>query len=181
MQRLESGRLKFKQPAEYTNNDGSPSFKQEVYSSSMCHLSNILLGLAPTSVLAGLFIFMGEQSLAVNQYFTGFSTCSHLRVNCHLCLGASEVIRGIHAYTALQIIYTDIIFYVTLTVAAPAFPVLIIVLVPIRLLLMNRLCDREILRFIDSWAFRQGTPKDDEDRRYDIDIYGADVEMWNRG
>jgi hypothetical protein len=67
-------------------------------------------------------------------------------------------------YTLLQIFMTGVIFYVTLTIVAPAFPVIIIVLVPARLLLMNRLWDRETLRFVDSWACKDGTPEDDEDR-----------------
>lgn len=56
-----------------------------------------------------------------------------------------------------------VIFIVTLTKAAPAFPVLIIILVPIRLLLMNKLWNRETLRFVDAWACRKGTPEDDKD------------------
>ncbi|KAI4143411.1 MAG: hypothetical protein LQ340_007012 [Diploschistes diacapsis] len=63
-----------------------------------------LLGLTPTSVLAGLFFFMGEQSLS--------------------------------------------------TKAAPAFPLVIVALVPARLLLMNRVWDCETLRFVDTWACR---------------------------
>lgn len=54
------------------------------------------------------------------------------------------------------------IFIVTLTKGAPAFPVIIIALVPIRLLLMNKLWNRETLRFVDAWACRDGTPEDDE-------------------
>lgn len=68
-------------------------------------------------------------------------------------------------YTAVQIVVTVIIFIVTLTRGAPAFPVVIIALVPVRLLLMNRLWDRETLRFVDAWACRAGTPEDDEDRQ----------------
>src|SRR4051794_36642649 len=71
----------------------------------------------------------------------------------------------IHAYTLTQIIVTVIIFIVTLTVAGPAFPVLIIALVPIRLFLMNRVWNRETLRFVDGWACRDGTPEGDEDAR----------------
>lgn len=71
----------------------------------------------------------------------------------------------IHAYTLVQIILTGIIFYVTLTVAGPAFPVIIIALVPARLLLMNRIWNREVLRYVDAWACQEGTPEDDEDRR----------------
>lgn len=71
----------------------------------------------------------------------------------------------IHAYTLTQIIVTVTIFIVTLTVAGPAFPVLIIALVPIRLFLMNRIWNRETLRFVDAWACRDGTPEGDEDDR----------------
>jgi len=66
-------------------------------------------------------------------------------------------------YTLVQIILTAGIFAVTLTVAGPAFPVIIIALVPIRLLLMNRLWNREVLRYVDAWACREGSPEDDED------------------
>lgn len=66
-------------------------------------------------------------------------------------------------YTAAQIIVTVIIFVVTLTKGAPAFPLIIIALVPIRLLLMNKLWKRDTLRFVDAWACRDGTPEDGED------------------
>lgn len=63
----------------------------------------------------------------------------------------------------MQIVVTVIIFIVTLTRGAPAFPVLIIALVPFRLLVMKRWWPREALRFVDAWACREGTPEDDED------------------
>ncbi|KAL8753362.1 MAG: hypothetical protein Q9184_005442 [Pyrenodesmia sp. 2 TL-2023] len=122
-----------------------------------------ILGLTPTSVLAGLFMFMGEQSLSVNPILYRFF---------YLLTPASELpalpedvrsYRGIHSYTLAQIIITIAIFIVTLTKAAPAFPVLIIILVPIRLLLMNKVWRRETLRFVDAWACRKGTPEDDKD------------------
>ncbi len=71
---------------------------------------------------------------------------------------------GTHVYTIVQIVVTVVIFIVTLTKGAPAFPVIIIALVPIRLLLMNRMWHKETLRFVDSWACRDGTPEDDNDR-----------------
>lgn len=70
---------------------------------------------------------------------------------------------GTHVYTIVQIVVTIVIFIVTLTKGAPAFPIIIIALVPIRLLLMNRMWHRETLRFVDAWACRDGTPEDDED------------------
>jgi hypothetical protein len=72
---------------------------------------------------------------------------------------------GIHIYTAVQIVVTVVIFVVTLTKGAPAFPLIIIALVPLRLLLMNKIWKRDTLRYIDAWACKDGTPEDDDDRR----------------
>ena len=122
-----------------------------------------VLGLTPTSVLAGLFLFMGEQSLAVNPILHRFF---------HILTPASELpplptgirtYRGIHLYTIVQIVLTVIIFVITLTKAAPAFPIIIILLVPFRLVLMKRFWHRETLRHVDAWACRAGTPEDSED------------------
>ncbi|KAJ4133157.1 hypothetical protein NW754_015968 [Fusarium falciforme] len=118
-----------------------------------------LLGLTQTSVLAGLFMFMGYQSLSVNPI---------LERVVHLLTPPSDLHElppgvtwfGIHAYTITQIILTGIVFGVTLTVAAPAFPLIIIALVPVRLSLMNRLWSRETLRLVDGWACRDGKPED---------------------
>ena len=68
----------------------------------------------------------------------------------------------------------------TLTIAGPAFPILIIALVPIRLFLMNRLWDRETLRYVDSWACREGTPEGDEDaRRVERSCNTSQIEVIN--
>ena len=124
-----------------------------------------VLGLTPTSVLAGLFLFMGEQSLAVNPILYRFF---------YLLTPPSELpplpksvknYWAIHAFTVLQIFMTGIIFYITLTVAAPAFPVVIIALVPVRLCVMNKIWGRETLRLVDGWACKEGCPEDDEDRK----------------
>jgi hypothetical protein len=140
-----------------------------------------VLGLTPTSVLAGLFLFMGEQSLAVNPILFRFlymltpsEELPPLPQGMRCRNGVDSRGRldrwwagwgGVHGFTLLQILMTGVIFYVTLTPASPAFPVIIIALVPIRLLVMNRLWDRDTLRFVDAWACKEGTPEDDEDRR----------------
>ena len=64
----------------------------------------------------------------------------------------------------MQIVVTVIIFIVTLTKAVPAFPIIIIALVPIRLQVMHKIWHREVLRFVDSWACREGTPEDNQDK-----------------
>jgi hypothetical protein len=119
-----------------------------------------LLGLTQTSVLAGLFLFMGYQSLSVNpildRVINLLTAPSDLP---ELPTGVTWL--GIHMYTITQIIMTGIVFGVTLTVAAPAFPLIIIALVPIRLSVMNRIWSRETLRRVDGWACREGKPEDD--------------------
>lgn len=143
-----------------------------------------VLGLTPTSVLAGLFLFMGEQSLSVNPIL--YRTFYLLTPPSELPPLPPSLYNGdpadtstenntssrkkplylpIHFYTLLQIVLTIAIFILTLTKGAPAFPVLIIALVPFRLLLMKRWWPREVLRFVDAWACREGTPEDDEDAR----------------
>ena len=123
----------------------------------------LVLGLTPTSVLAGLFMFMGEQSLSVNPILYRFF---------HLITPPSELPKlpsavtgyvGVHIYTITEIVVTAIIFIVTLTKAAPAFPLLVIACVPARLLIMNRIWSRETLRFVDAWACRAGIPEGEED------------------
>lgn len=124
-----------------------------------------LLGLTPTSVLAGLFLFMGYQSLSVNPILTRVASLltppSERDVSAQSELPVGVRWAAIHAYTITQVALTAAVFGVTLTVAAPIFPVLIIVLVPLRLLLMNRIWSKETLRWVDGWACRDGKPEDD--------------------
>ncbi|KAJ3498885.1 hypothetical protein NLG97_g783 [Lecanicillium saksenae] len=118
-----------------------------------------VLGLTPTSVLAGLFMFMGYQSLSVNPIL---ERIAHLLTPPGELepLPANVTWLGMHAYTITQIVLTGIVFGVTLTVAAPAFPLIIIALVPLRLTLMNKIWTRETLRSVDGWACRPGKPED---------------------
>ncbi|KAE8411331.1 Alpha/Beta hydrolase protein [Aspergillus pseudocaelatus] len=150
-----------------------------------------VLGLTPTSVLAGLFMFMGEQSLSVNPIL--YRTFYLLTPPSELPSLPSSLAKKpgvldlndsstpprpsyipIHLYTILQIVITVAIFIVTLTRGAPAFPVLIVALVPFRLLVMKRWWPREALRFVDAWACREGTPEDDEDAEAKKDELSGD-------
>jgi len=124
-----------------------------------------VLGLTPTSVLAGLFLFMGEQSLAVNPILYRFFYILTPTSELPALPDDVKSYVGVHTYTILQIVMTAIIFVITLTEAAPAFPVIIIALVPARLLIMKKFWPRETLRFVDAWACKDGTPEDDEDKK----------------
>jgi hypothetical protein len=50
-------------------------------------------------------------------------------------------------------------------VVSPAFPVIIIALVPTRLFLMEKIWNREVLRHVDQWACKDWTPEGDENAR----------------
>jgi hypothetical protein len=118
-----------------------------------------LLGLTQTSVLAGLFMFMGYQSLAVNPILSRIGNL--LTPTAELPqLPPGVTWMGINTYTIVQIIATGVVFGITLTVAAPAFPLIIIALVPVRLTLMRRFWSRETLMMVDGWACREGKPED---------------------
>ncbi|KAM4065143.1 HCO3- transporter family protein [Hirsutella rhossiliensis] len=120
-----------------------------------------LLGLAQTSVLAGLFLFMGYQSLSVNPILGRVARLVTPRSELEE-LPSGVTWLGVHAFTMTQIVLTGVVFATTLTVAAPAFPLVIIALVPVRLTLMNRIWSRDTLRVVDGWACRPGKPEDQE-------------------
>lgn len=120
-----------------------------------------LLGLAQTSVLAGLFLFMGYQSLSVNPILGRVARLLTPRSElAELPKGVTWL--GVHAYTVAQLVLTATVFAMTLTVAAPAFPLVIIALVPVRLTLMSRIWSRDTLRVVDGWACRPGKPEHQE-------------------
>lgn len=130
-----------------------------------------LLGLTPTSVLAGLFLFMGYQSLSVNPILSRIAFLltppSERDVVMQQQLPDNVYWLAIHAFTITQVALTAAVFGVTLTAAAPVFPVLIGCLVPLRLLLMNRIWNKETLRWVDGWACREGNPGDEVCRETD--------------
>ena len=105
-----------------------------------------VLGLTPTSVLAGLFLFMGEQSLCVNPVLYRALDAMKPKSELKKLTGGIGGYAGIHMYTLFQILVTAGIFAVTFTPAAPVFPVIIVLLVPVRLKLMNKWWSYETLK-----------------------------------
>lgn len=120
-----------------------------------------VLGFTQTSVLAGLFLLMGYQSLSVNPILVRiaylFTPSTDLPK-----IPENVTWRSIHAYTFTQVFLTAVVFGMTLTVAAPAFPLVIVALVPVRLVVMNRLWSKQTLAAVDGWACRPGKPEDIE-------------------
>lgn len=63
-------------------------------------------------------------------------------------------------YTLLQIFLTVGIFAITFTPGAPVFPVIIVMLVPVRLKIMSKWWHPDTLKGVDSWACRPGLGND---------------------
>lgn len=109
---------------------------------------------------------MGYQSLSVNPILARIGHLVTPRADLpdlpDLPCGATW--PGIHAYTLAQLVLTGAVFGLTVTVTAPAFPLVILALVPVRLTLMTRLWSRETLRAVDGWACWHGKPEDAEAR-----------------
>lgn len=168
-----------------------------------------VLGYTPTSVLAGLFIFMGYQNLSTNpilkRFFWILTPSSQLpslslphqqqqpqpQPQIQVVQPQPEVFQpssppppadcipptntttkpnpcgrgywSIHTYTLLQITIAIIAFAISLTSAGPAFPLLVVACVPMRLLVVRRIWSRQTLRIVDRWSCREGSPEDDED------------------
>ncbi|KAL4925151.1 HCO3 transporter family-domain-containing protein [Aspergillus undulatus] len=114
-----------------------------------------VLGLTPTSVLAGLFLFMAKLTIASPILYRTFyllTPPSELPLY-HLLsqnpTGTPHPVPTIarHAHP----------------ICHPGLPLLIVALVPFRLLLMKCWWPREAPRSVDAWACKEVTPGDDED------------------
>lgn len=115
--------------------------------------SPLLRGLSwiPKGVLAGLFLFLG---------FAGFRG-NAIAMRVHYLLMDRGLRAGVHEpwatlgrgpvakFTLLQLIIVAIIFGVTLTDAGIVFPVLIVLMIPLRLYVLPRIFSADHLRLLD--------------------------------
>ncbi|SMQ48587.1 unnamed protein product [Zymoseptoria tritici ST99CH_3D7] len=121
-----------------------------------------VLGLTPKSVLAGLFMFMGQQSLFTNPILSRtLDLLTPVRHLPKLPPGIARY-RPIHGYTLFQVVIAIAVFVVTLTPAAPGFPVIIAALVPFRVLVMPKIWHPATLAHLDKWSYRDETRKETE-------------------
>ena len=112
----------------------------------------VVLHLIPQAVLAGLFFVMGIQALEGN----GIT----LKI-LHLCkdrklTGSSDPLSGIQrkraiwVFVALELIGFGATFAITQTIAAIGFPIIILLLIPVRTFLLPRYFTREELSLLDA-------------------------------
>lgn len=106
-----------------------------------------VVALVPTCVVTGLFLFMGVESLLDGDIYSRIILpFVEKRSRKFLDLGASVTpvwlnnnIKAVNVYTLIQLLAFGLVFYITQTVASIIFPVLILLLIPLRFRLLPRI------------------------------------------
>jgi hypothetical protein len=106
-----------------------------------------VVALVPSCVVTGLFLFMGVESLLDGDIYSRIILPFVEKQNMFLLdLGESvtedflnENIKAVHVYTLIQLVAFGIVFYVTQTVASIIFPVIILLLIPLRFRVLPRM------------------------------------------
>jgi hypothetical protein len=112
----------------------------------------------PTSVVTGLFLYMGVESLLDGDIFARL-VFPFVQKHRWYLLDFDESLKkddflkthrtSMNVYTVIQLLAFGIVFYVTQTVAAIAFPVFILLLVPLRFNVLPRFKNYFGKEFID--------------------------------
>lgn len=112
----------------------------------------VVLHLIPQGVLAGLFFVMGIQALEANGI-----TAKILFLACDKTLnpGAEPLKRiqrrlAIWAFVAIQLMGFGATFAITHTIAAVGFPIIILLLIPIRTYILPKLFTEQELSLLDA-------------------------------
>ncbi|KAI4165252.1 MAG: hypothetical protein LQ342_001120 [Letrouitia transgressa] len=112
----------------------------------------VVLHLIPRGVLAGLFFIMGVQALEGN----GITLKVLHIVRDHALTSASDPLsriqrkRAIWYFTGLELIGFGATFAITQTIAAIGFPIIILLLIPVRTFLLPRYFTEEELSILDA-------------------------------
>jgi len=112
----------------------------------------VVLHLIPQGVLAGLFFVMGAQALAANGLTLKLLYLARDRELTDRSdpLARLERQRAIWGFVAIELLGFAATFAITQTIAAIGFPVIIILLIPVRTFVMPRLFREEELRALDA-------------------------------
>jgi hypothetical protein len=108
-----------------------------------------VLALIPKAVLAGIFLFMGYTSFPSNtlaqRCWLFFADRKREDAAAWNAVGSRISRRSVHWFTFIQLLCFGFILGVTYTPGAIAFPLLICLLVPLRLMLLPKLFSRRLL------------------------------------
>nr|XP_022325247.1 anion exchange protein 2-like isoform X2 [Crassostrea virginica] len=118
-----------------------------------------LLRLIPMAVLFGIFLYVGVSALSSLQLYRRIKLL-FIPVKHHPSIGYVRRVRSIkmHLFTVIQVALLALMFGLKLSPAAIAFPLFIILLIPVRLRVMNYLFSGEELKELD---------KEDEDSEFE--------------
>jgi hypothetical protein len=141
----------------------------------------VILRAIPLAVIAGIFLFMGLSER--NQFIE--------RVKLWVCdpkfyykLEINYIIKKVPlthivVFTIIQIVCFGAIYGITFSPAAIAFPVLILLLIPLRLL-MPILFTREQLFYLDGEGDETATFMSDPDKKYRFGINGGPLDRLHK-
>ena len=124
-----------------------------------------VLALVPTSVVTGLFLFMGVESLMEGDLYARIMLpIVEQRFLAVLKIGPLIHLdrKRVHLYTLIQLIAFGIVFFVTRTVASIIFPVLILLLIPLRFRVLKRVFDATFIDVIDQPLILPSVPERQE-------------------
>lgn len=112
----------------------------------------VVLHLVPQSVLAGLFFIMGIQALEGNGITLKILFLCKDRTLTHASdpLQAIERKRAIWLFVALQLVGFGATFAITQSIAAIGFPIIILLLVPVRTFVLPKYFSRAELAVLDA-------------------------------
>jgi hypothetical protein len=137
----------------------------------------VILRLIPLAVIAGIFLFMGLSEKnqfieRVKMWFTDPNFYNHLSI---YYIIKKVPLTHIVVFTLIQIICFGAIYGITWTQAAIGFPILILLLIPLRLL-MPLLFTREQLFYLDGEGDERAEYNAEPNKKYIFGINGGPLD-----
>ncbi|KAJ7523847.1 hypothetical protein O6H91_18G064900 [Diphasiastrum complanatum] len=128
----------------------------------LCVAAMPLIRKIPTSVLWGYFAYMALESLPGNQFwerilllFTSSSRRYRVLEDVHLQFVETVPVRTIAVFTAFQFVYLLLCFGLTWIPVAGVFPILFMLLVPIRQYILPKFFDAQHLGELDAAEYEE--------------------------
>jgi boron transporter len=114
--------------------------------SLLSHPLLALVGLIPKGVLAGLFVYLGLQGIQGNGILARIHV---LWLGLVGQSGYPSNTRAAFTFTCIEVVLVGIIYAITITPAGVCFPVLIVLLIPLRLFALPRLFGPATIQTLD--------------------------------
>ncbi|KAJ7523848.1 hypothetical protein O6H91_18G064900 [Diphasiastrum complanatum] len=148
----------------------------------LCVAAMPLIRKIPTSVLWGYFAYMALESLPGNQFwerilllFTSSSRRYRVLEDVHLQFVETVPVRTIAVFTAFQFVYLLLCFGLTWIPVAGVFPILFMLLVPIRQYILPKFFDAQHLGELDAAEYEESPAVP-----YDVAVREAEMQGLGR-